>query len=77
MTNKRIISLIMMIIIGLSLIITIPVLTLSGGFSNYGTIDELLTYEYAPDNSSPIGKLNLNADVGDVEIKYVTTPVDY
>jgi len=54
MANKRIISLIMMIIIGLSLIITIPVLTLSGGFSNYGTIDELLTYEYAPDNSSPI-----------------------
>ena len=77
MVNKRIISLIMMIIIGLSLIITIPIFTLSSGLSNYGTIDELITFKYAPDNSSPIEKLNLNIDVGDVEIKYITKPVNY
>jgi len=77
MANKSIIAIFVAILIGISLIISIPVLTLSSALSNYGTIDELLTFEYAPDNSSPIEKLNLNVDVGDVEIKYVTTPVDY
>ncbi|GAG86847.1 unnamed protein product, partial [marine sediment metagenome] len=33
--------------------------------------------EYAPDNSISIEKLNLNVDIGDVEIKYVTTPVEF
>jgi len=50
------------ILVSVSLIISIPVLTLSSGFSNYRKIDELLTYEYAPDNSSPIEKLNLNVE---------------
>jgi len=77
MANKSIIAIFVAILVGISLIVSIPVLTLSSAFSNYGTIDELLTYEYAPDNSSPIEKLNLNVDVGNVEIKYVTTPVDY
>jgi len=77
MANKSIIAIFAIVFVGISLIITIPILTLSSGLSNYGKIDELLTFEYAPDNSSPIEKLNLNVDVGDVEIKYVTTPVDY
>jgi len=77
MANKNIIAIFVVILIGISLIISIPVLTLSSSLSNYGTIDELLTFEYAPDNSSLIEKLNLNVDVGNVEIKYVTTPVEY
>ena len=77
MANKSSISIIIIVFVGFSLIITIPILTLSNSFSNYGTIDKSLTYKYAPNNSSPIEKLNLNVDVGDVEIKYVTTPVDY
>ena len=77
MANKSIIAIFVVILVGISLIVSIPVLTFSSAFSNYGTIDELLTFEYAPDNSSSIEKLNLNVDMGDVEIKYVTTPVDY
>ncbi|GAH03061.1 unnamed protein product, partial [marine sediment metagenome] len=77
MANKSIIAIFVVILVSISLIIAIPVITLSSGFSNYGRIDELLTYEYAPDNSSPIEKFNLNVDMGNVEIKYVTTPVDY
>ncbi|MEE9376439.1 MAG: hypothetical protein V3V33_00200 [Candidatus Lokiarchaeia archaeon] len=77
MANKSIIAITLIVIISFTFIITIPILTLSNGLSNYGTIDEFLTIEYAPDNSSPIEKLNLNVDVGDVEIKYIDPPVDY
>ena len=77
MANKSILVVILIVFLGISLIITIPVLTLSSGLSNYGTIDELYTFEYAPNNSSPIEKLNVNADVGNIEIKYITTPVNY
>ena len=77
MANKSIIAIFAIVFVGISLIITIPILTLSSGLSNYGTIDKLLTFEYAPDNSSPIEELNLNVDVGDVEIRYNNPPVDY
>ena len=77
MANKSIVAIFVVILVSISLIISIPVLTLSSGFSNYGKIDELLIFEYAPDNSSPIEKFNLNVDMGNIEIKYVTTPVDY
>ncbi|KKM91329.1 hypothetical protein LCGC14_1229550, partial [marine sediment metagenome] len=77
MANKSFVVIFLIAFVGISLIITIPILTLSSSLSNYGTIDEVLTFKYAPDNSSPIEKLNLNVDVGDVEIKYITTPVDY
>jgi len=77
MANKNIIAIFLVILVVISLIIAIPVLTFSSSFSNYGRIDELLIFEYAPDNSSPIEKFNLNIDMGNVEIKYVTTPVDY
>lgn len=77
MAKKSIIAIFVLILVAISLIISIPALTLSNIFSNYGTIDELLHFEYAPDNSSPIEKLNINTDIGDIEIKYVTTPVDY
>ncbi len=77
MTNKSIFIGLIIVFVGISLIITIPILTLSSGLSDYGTIDELLTFEYAPDNSSPIEKLNLNVDVGDVEIRYINPRVDY
>ncbi|MHA2008591.1 MAG: hypothetical protein ACW99E_15900 [Promethearchaeota archaeon] len=77
MANRSISAIIIIVFVGFSFIITIPILILSCNFPNYETIDELLTYEYAPDNPSPIEKLNLNLDVGNVEIKYITTPVDY
>jgi len=77
MANKSIIAIFVVILVGISLIIAIPVLTFSSSFSNYGRIDESFIYRYAPEDSSPIEKLNLNIDIGDVEIKYVTTPVDY
>ena len=77
MTIKSVIAVFLVILVGLSLFISIPILTLSSRLSNYTTIDELLAFEYDPANSSPIEKLNLNVDVGDVEIRYVNPPVDY
>jgi len=73
MANKSIIAAFVFILVIISLIISIPLLTLSSTFSNYGTINEPLFFDF----SSPIEKLNVNIDWGDIEIKYVTTPVDY
>jgi len=64
------------VFVGISLIVTIPILILSSGLSNYGMIDESFTYKYAPNNSSPIENLNINAEVGDIEIKFVNPPGD-
>ncbi|MHA1986841.1 MAG: hypothetical protein ACW98D_09395 [Promethearchaeota archaeon] len=77
MANKRIIVIFIVILIGISLIISIPVLTLSSGLLKYARVDELLTFEYVPDNFAPIEGLNLNVDKGDVEIRYINPPVDY
>ena len=76
MANKSIIAIVVIVFVGISLIVTIPILILSSGLSNYGMIDEFLTYKYAPNNSSPIENLNINAEVGDIEIKFVDPPVD-
>lgn len=76
MANKSIIAIFVIVFVGISLIVTIPILILSSGLSNYGMIDESLTYKYAPNNSSPIENLNINAEVGDIEIKFVNPPVD-
>lgn len=73
MANKSNITIFVVILMVMILIISIPVLTLSSVFSSYGTINKPLFFDF----SSPIEKLNVNIDMGDIEIKYVTTPVDY
>jgi hypothetical protein len=77
MTRKEIIAITIMIVFGFSVIISIPVILISVGFSPYNTV------EYHPDpweekfNSSGIVDLNLKVDVADVLIYYTYGPVDY
>ena len=73
MTNKNIVTIFISVIIGFSLIISIPVVILSAGFSPYVTIEDSPDpFIYNSQNSSGIHKLNLNVDVGDVKIQYTT-----
>jgi hypothetical protein len=57
------------------MILPIPLISIK--VSSYGIIDESLSFEYVPENSSPIERLNLNVDMGDIEIRYISPPVDY
>ncbi|MFW9938135.1 MAG: hypothetical protein ACFFD5_10835 [Candidatus Thorarchaeota archaeon] len=77
MANKSIIVFIIMVIIAFSFIITIPITFMSIHFSLYDKLNDSLSYDYMPDSPSSIEKLYLNVDVGDIEIKYVSSPVDY
>jgi len=55
----------------------IPSFILLVEFSNFGTIDQSLTYVYSSTTPPLKSELNLNADIGIVEINYVNQPVDY
>ena len=77
MANKNAITAITAGIISIILIITIPVAIFLVVFSNYGTIEETLTFYYSPTTSSPVEKLYLNADVGNIEVQYTTKPTTY
>ncbi|MHA2131219.1 MAG: hypothetical protein ACW99L_14735, partial [Promethearchaeota archaeon] len=61
------------------LIIVIPSSFLSKYFtrSGYGDINELITCPYFSNNHSEILTLNLDVEVGDIEVKYIKTSVDY
>ena len=77
MANRNVQAIILMIIVGFSLLISIPIIILSVGFSPYITIEKSLTYFYTPINSSAIEEINLNSDVGNIEIGYTYEQVDY
>lgn len=63
--------------IGFSLIIAIPIGVLSDNLSSYEIYDDSFYYEYLPDTPSTIESLNLNIELGNVDIKYLNPPVDY
>ncbi|KKL62596.1 hypothetical protein LCGC14_2183630 [marine sediment metagenome] len=78
MANKNILVVFLIAFLGISLIVTIPIFTLSSQLSTYDVMDETDdSFIYAPSNSSPIEKLNIYAERGDVEIKYVSPLVNY
>jgi len=78
MKNRSIIAIFIIVFVGISLIITIPILTLSIGISPYHVIDETDdSFIYAPSTSSPIENLNVEAEYANIEIKYVSPLVDY
>ncbi|MFX1501865.1 MAG: hypothetical protein ACFFDH_12950, partial [Promethearchaeota archaeon] len=66
-------------IIGFGIIISLPVLFLSISFSSYYSIEHHKEYYYYNNsiNSDMIKTLNLNSDVGEMEVNYIYTPVDY
>jgi len=75
--NKITIVILILVILGFSLIITVPIFIISSNLSNYGSIDENLTFIYAPNSPSTVDELNINIDIGDVEIRYIYPPFDY
>jgi len=77
MRKKGIVVIIITILFGLSMIISIPIIILSYGFSSYTTIEHYEYHEYTPIDSFEIEDLNLNVDVGNIEITYNYAPVDY
>ncbi|MFX1571446.1 MAG: hypothetical protein ACFFB0_01750 [Promethearchaeota archaeon] len=77
MLIKGKIAIIISIIFGFVIIASIPVVILSSSFSPYIKIEHYKSFEYTSLNSSTIEEINLNVDVGDIEISYTYAPVDY
>ena len=72
-----ILGIFLVIILAFSVIIIIPILSISNNFSSYKLIEAHPTYNYEPSTPSSVEHLIVSADVGNVEIKYVDPPVDY
>ena len=78
MAKKNILAVFLIVFLSLSLIVSIPIFTLSIQLSTYEVIAETDdSFIYAPSNSSPVEKLNIYAEYGNIEIKYVSPLVDY
>ena len=58
-------------------ILSIPSLVIFAEFANFSRIDKSLTYIYSSSTPPFEKELNLNTDVGIIDIKYTTQPVDY
>jgi hypothetical protein len=76
MTRREVIAIIIMIVFGFSIIISIPIILITLGFSPYISVDHQEYGEFIF-NSSAIIDLNIEIDVGNVDIKYTYEPVDY
>jgi hypothetical protein len=77
MVKKGAVIFALAMIIGFGLIIAVPISVLSVSLSPYDIISKTPFVEYTPDSPSTIEKLNLNVDIGDIEIRYIDPPVDY
>ncbi|MHA2185043.1 MAG: hypothetical protein ACXAAI_08595 [Promethearchaeota archaeon] len=77
MAKKNILVMFLTVLITFSLIIAVPIASLSVKLSTYGRIKKLLTFEYNPPSPSSAEKLILNIVKGDIKIRYISQPVDY
>ncbi len=77
MANKITLAITIIIIFGMILIISIPIFIISTTLAPYGIIEESIPFYYNPGNSSFMKELNINTDVGEVEIGYTYEPIDY
>jgi hypothetical protein len=59
------------------IILSIPIFIFLAEFSHYSRIDKSLTYIYSSSTSPPNNELNINSDLGKVDIIYINQPVDY
>jgi hypothetical protein len=75
--KKRIIAIGLIIIIGYSLIIVIPIRLISTRLSSYNTIKESCCFTYKPNSPLYLEKLYIDAEEGDIEIRYINPPIDY
>ena len=77
MANKIALAISIIITFGMILIISIPIFIISTTLAPYGIIEESIPFYYNPSNSSFMKELNINADIGEIEIRYIYEPVDY
>jgi hypothetical protein len=77
MLKKRFIGIILLVIIGCSLIIFVPIQIILIRLSSYSTINKSCRFIHQPSSPSSIEELNINSDVGNVEIRYIDPLVDY
>ncbi|MFX0027800.1 MAG: hypothetical protein ACFE8B_01200 [Candidatus Hermodarchaeota archaeon] len=75
--KKIAIILTFLIISGFGIILGIPIGILSENLSSYDIFNESLSFEYLPGTPSSVETLNLNVELGNIEIKYVDPPVNY
>lgn len=78
MANKNILVLVIVLLFGFSMTVSIPIIILSVRVTPNIIIEDTLDpILYTPANSSNSHGLNLNVDVGNIEIAYVYPPIDY
>lgn len=77
MRNKSIKIIIIGIIFSFSIIFFFPMVILSTNLATSGKINETLQYLYNPSSSSNMEELNVDIDIGDVEVEYIANPVNY
>ncbi|MFW9829560.1 MAG: hypothetical protein ACFFBY_14200 [Promethearchaeota archaeon] len=77
MRNKSIRVIILGIIFSFSIIFSLPIVILSTNLATSGNINKTLQYFYNPSSSSNMEELNIDIDIGDVEIEYIVNPVNY
>ncbi|MHA1986835.1 MAG: hypothetical protein ACW98D_09365 [Promethearchaeota archaeon] len=65
------------IIIGFIIITILPPTFISVSLSNYGIIEENLSFTHTPTSPAPNQTLFIDADIGDIEIKYEYPPLNY
>ena len=77
MVKNNIFGVILLVIIGLSFIIIIPIPIFLIKLSSYSILNRSYSYRYEPSTPSPIEKLYINADEANIEIRYIDPEVDY
>jgi len=78
MVKKAVLVSSILIIFGVSILVSVPIIILSTGFSPYINVEGIPEpFEYVASNTAGIHKLELNVDVGNIEIQYTTTRVDF
>jgi hypothetical protein len=66
----------MLILLSMSFIFAIPIYSITFSLSNFGRINEDFNYNYSLANSSSLNRLNLECDIGNIEIDYIYPPLD-
>ncbi|MFW9949808.1 MAG: hypothetical protein ACFFKA_06765 [Candidatus Thorarchaeota archaeon] len=76
MAKRTIICVSSLIIIGFTLIVVVPIQLISISLPPYGIIDKSLNFPYELSSPFPIEKLYINADEGNVEIRYIEPDIN-
>ncbi|MFX1497305.1 MAG: hypothetical protein ACFFBH_07250 [Promethearchaeota archaeon] len=77
MAYKAIKTVIILIIFCLSIIFSIPIVIISTALSSFGNIYKSIQFYYNPSTPTFSNGLNIDIDIGEVEIEYITDPVSY